>query len=67
MAQSYPRFPQNITHLMTLRRAEGTKIIHIHASFEPDKSDWMPKYKLGDRMPCVVGTPGIETVPFAVE
>ncbi len=30
-------------------------------------SDWMPVYKLRGRIPCVQGTAGVETLPFALD
>ena len=30
-------------------------------------SDWMVKYKLSGTIPCIRGTPGAETLPFARE
>ncbi len=65
-AQSSPDFPANIARLLTLCRAEGIEIVHIRASFNPDMSDWMPVYKLRGRIPCVQGTTGVETLPFAL-
>jgi nicotinamidase-related amidase len=67
MAKSFPHFPTNMARLLTLCRGEGIEIIHLRASFKADMSDWMPKYKLRGRIPCVEGTPGVETLPFALD
>ncbi len=67
LAESFPRFPANIARLLTLCRTEGIDIVHLRASFEPDMSDWMLKYKLRGRIPCVRGTAGVETLPFALD
>jgi nicotinamidase-related amidase len=67
MAEMYPHFPSNIARLLQLCRAEGIQIVHLHASFKGDMSDWMVKYKLRGRIPCVEGTPGTETLPFALQ
>lgn len=67
VAQSFPDFPTNIARLLTLCRAEGIEIVHIHAGFEPDMSDWMLTYKLRGHIPCVLGTSGVETLPFALD
>jgi nicotinamidase-related amidase len=66
MAESFPAFPANIARLLTLCRSEGLEIVHLRASFKPDMSDWMPTYKLRGRIPCVQGTTGVETLPFAL-
>ncbi len=66
-AESFPDFPAKISKLLTLCRAEGIDIIHLRASFKPDQSDWMERYKLLGRIPCMQGTTGIETLPCAVE
>ncbi|MCG2767879.1 MAG: cysteine hydrolase [Anaerolineae bacterium] len=67
MAESFSDFPANITRLLTLCRSEGIEIVHLHASFKPDMSDWMPRYKLLGRIPCIEGTAGVETLPFALD
>jgi nicotinamidase-related amidase len=67
LASIFPDFPANVTRLLELCRTEGIEIIHLRASFKADRSDWMPKYRLRGRIPCVEGTPGIEVLPFAVE
>jgi len=66
-AESYPHFPSNVARLLELCRTEGIQIVHLRASFKRDMSDWMVKYKLRGSIPCVEGTPGIETLPFALE
>lgn len=67
VAQGFPHFPANISRLLTFCRSEGIEIVHLRASFAPDMSDWMPMYKLRGRIPCVQGTTGVETLPFAIE
>ena len=66
-AESFPQLPENIANLLDLCRTQGVEIVHLRASFNPDMSDWMLKYKLSGSIPCVQGTPGIETLPFALE
>ena len=66
-AESFPQFPSNVARLLELCRAEGIEVVHLRASFMPDMSDWMVKYKLRGSIPCVEGTPGVETLPFALE
>jgi nicotinamidase-related amidase len=48
-------------------RSEGIEVVHVRASFKADMSDWMPKYRLREGIPCVQGTGGEEPAPFAVE
>ena len=67
VAESFPQLPENIANLLDLCRTHGVEIVHLRASFKPDMSDWMLKYKLSGSIPCVQGTPGIETLPFALE
>jgi len=67
IAEHFPTFPARVASLLTLCRAEGIDVIHLRASFQPDMSDWMLKYKLRGRIPCVAGTPGIDPLPFALE
>ena len=41
--------------------------MHLRARFQPDGSDWMARYRLRGQIPCIDGTAGAETLPFAVE
>jgi ureidoacrylate peracid hydrolase len=66
-AASFPKFPSRTANLLSVCRTEGIEVIHLRASFRADMSDWMVRYKLRGRIPCVEGTPGIETLPFACE
>ncbi len=66
-AAQFPDFPANVTRLLKWCRAAGPEVIHLHASFKPDGSDWMARYHLLGAIPCIQGTPGIKTLPFAVE
>jgi nicotinamidase-related amidase len=67
IARSFPHFPSNIPKLLELCRFQGIEIVHLRASFKPDMSDWMARYKLRGSIPCVEGTPGAEILPFARE
>ena len=67
LASQYPKFPANISNLLSLCRENGLDIIHIRASFREDMSDWMPRYRIRKRIPCVEGTEGIQVLPFAKE
>lgn len=67
LANLYPDFPANVAHLLSLCRENGMEIIHLRASFKADMSDWMPRYRLRKRIPCVEGTEGSEVLPFALQ
>jgi len=67
IAKASPKFPDNISQLFNLCRDERIEIIHLRASYNQDKSDWMPRYKLRGSVPCVQGTGGEEVLPFALE
>ena len=63
MEKNFPHFRENVASLLKLCRHEGIEVIHIRGRFSADKSDWMPIYQLGRKMPCVEGTEGIELLP----
>jgi nicotinamidase-related amidase len=63
----FPDFPTNGAKLLALCRDQGLEVVHLRACFKPDMSDWMVKYRLRGRIPCVEGTEGAETLAFAVE
>jgi nicotinamidase-related amidase len=67
LENNFPAFPDNVARLLDFCRAEGLDVVHLRASFKPDMSDWMPTYKLKGSIPCVEGTPGVDTLPFALE
>lgn len=66
-AQQFPHFPENTARLLDFCRTEGIEVIHVRALFEPDQSDWMVRYRLRGRIPCIRGTRGAEVLPFAQE
>lgn len=63
----FPDFPRSVSRLLMFCRREDLEVIHLRARFQPDMSDWMPRYRLRGRVPCVDGTRGAETLPFAIE
>jgi len=63
----FPDFAANVARLLAVCRAEGIEVIHLRARFAPDGSDWMPRHRLRGTVPCIAGTPGIETLPCARE
>ena len=64
---AFPDFPAKIERLLALCRSEGIEIVHLRASFKPDMSDWMLRYRLLGRIPCIEGTEGSKTLSFAAE
>jgi nicotinamidase-related amidase len=67
LAHCFPELPNHTVQLLGLCRREGIEVVHLRATFEPDGSDWMVRYRLRGRIPCVRGTPGVEALPFALE
>jgi nicotinamidase-related amidase len=67
VAAAFPGFPENVARLLACCRAEGIDVVHLRARFRPDGSDWMVNARLRGRTPCVEGTPGVDTLPFARE
>jgi nicotinamidase-related amidase len=63
----FPDFPANVARLLALCRDQGIEVVHLRARFKPDMSDWMAKYRLRGRIPCIEGTEGAETLAFAIE
>jgi nicotinamidase-related amidase len=66
-AATNPELPKRVAGLLTFARAEGITVVHVRARFRPDGGDWMPRYRLRNWIPCIDGTPGAETLPFAME
>jgi nicotinamidase-related amidase len=66
-AATTPDLPERVAALLAFARAEGLTVVHVRARFRPDGSDWMARYRLRDWIPCIDGTPGVETLPFATE
>jgi len=67
MSQSFADYEKNVRRLLHVCRHEGIDIVHLRARFQQDESDWMVKYKIADRIPCIEGTPGVEIFPVAEE
>lgn len=65
VAASAPRFPDRIGSLLRTCRELGIEIVHVHARFQDDMSDWIPRYRLRGRIPCIAGTEGAEPLPVA--
>lgn len=67
LEQVFPEFPDNISRLLSFCRCEGIEIIHLREVFNPDGSDWLPRYRLRGRAPCIRGTQGVEVLSAARE
>ncbi|MEM7333520.1 MAG: cysteine hydrolase [Chloroflexota bacterium] len=67
MAVHFPDFSENVAGLLALCRREKIDIVHLRASFQPDQSDWMERYKLKNATLCVAGTEGANILPCAAE
>ena len=67
LAKVFPDFPASVAGLLGFCRREGLDVVHLRARFKADMSDWMPTYMLKGSIPCVEGTPGVETLPFALD
>src|ERR687898_676904 len=65
IASSAPWFLDGIESLLGTCRALGIEIVHVHARFQKDMSDWIARYRLRGRIPCVAGTEGAEPLPVA--
>jgi nicotinamidase-related amidase len=62
-----PELPARVVDLLKYARSAGLAVIHVRARFDADGGNWMARYRLRGRIPCVEGTSGVETLPFARE
>jgi ureidoacrylate peracid hydrolase len=67
VAATSPELPERTAALLAYARSEGLAVVHVRARFRPDGSDWMARYRLRNWIPCIDGTHGVETLPFATE
>jgi nicotinamidase-related amidase len=60
-------FPANIRSLLATARAHRLNVVHTHAVFQPDASDWMLFYRSHGRgaIPCIAGSAGAAVEDFA--
>src|SRR5947209_8298946 len=68
--RSEPRFssfPANVRTLLATARANRLPVVHTHALFNADGSDWMLFYRPHGRgsIPCIAGTEGACVEEFA--
>lgn len=67
LEQAFPEFRDNISRLLGFCRQEGVEVVHLREVFNPDGSDWLPRYRLRGRAPCVRGTKGAAVLSVAQE
>ncbi|MFW5667129.1 MAG: cysteine hydrolase family protein [Coleofasciculus sp.] len=65
LEQAFPEFQSNIVRLLSFCRQEGLEVVHLREVFNPDGSDWLPRYRLRGRAVCVRGTPGADVLSVA--
>jgi ureidoacrylate peracid hydrolase len=58
-------FPAAVERLLSSCRRLGIAVVHVHARFAPDGSDWIARYRLRGRIPCISGTEGAQPLPVA--
>ena len=66
-APHFPDFPANVANLLSFCRWQRIEVVHLRAAFQPDRTDWMVRYRLGRRIPCIQGTPGADPLACALE
>lgn len=40
-AVDFPSFPERVANLLAVARRDKIDVIHLHAKFKADRSDWM--------------------------
>lgn len=65
LQQAFPDFESNLAQLLAFCRTEGLEVIHLHEVFQPDRSDWLPRYHLRQRAICLRGTAGARVLQVA--
>jgi nicotinamidase-related amidase len=67
VASTAPELPQRVASLLEYARTHDLTVVHVRARFDSDGSNWMARYRLLGRIPCIDGTTGANTLPFAHE
>ena len=65
LERAFPQFRQNVAGLLDQCRRLGIEVIHLREVFTPDRTDWLPRYLIRGRSPCVRGTPGAAALDVA--
>ena len=65
MPIAFPDFGSNVASLLSLCRSQDIDVIHLRAQFKKNKSDWMPRYRLSDDIPCIEGRAGARVFEYA--
>src|SRR5258708_3978521 len=63
----FASFPASISALLAVARANRLAVVHTHAVFAADGSDWMLFYRAHGRgrIPCIAGSDGVRIEEFA--
>jgi nicotinamidase-related amidase len=67
VASTAPELPTRVAGLLDYARTHDLTVVHVRARFDADGGNWMARYRLLGRIPCIDGTIGAETLPFAHE
>lgn len=67
VASNAPELPTRVGDLLEYARSNDVVVVHVRAHFDAEGGNWMARYRLRGRIPCVDGTAGVETLPFARE
>jgi len=67
LMNEFPHFEHNVAHLLQFCRHVGVDIFHIRQVFSPDKTDWLPRYRLRDKAPCIRDSHGCQPLDCARE
>jgi nicotinamidase-related amidase len=67
VASTAPELPQRVASLLEYARTHDLTVVHVRARFDADGSNWMARYRLLGRIPCIEGTTGADTLSFAQE
>lgn len=67
IAVAFPNYEKRVSQLLAFCRQAPIDVVHLHAEFQADRSDWMAKYQFLDAIPCIEGTEGAQVLPFAKE
>jgi nicotinamidase-related amidase len=65
MRAAFPTFEKDVASLLDTCRSSGIDVLHLRAVFREDRSDWMVRYRMSGKIPCIEGTPGAEVFACA--